>query len=371
MVTFEQKLEALLFYVGKPLSKKDISEYLDIEEAQVESIATVLANNLSGRGIELLMVEDEYELVTSPETSSLIAKARKQVSLKDIGKAGGETLAIILYRGPVSRAELEEIRGVNCTQIIRDLSIRGLITQKERENKTSPVLYIPTPLLFEHLGIVRKEDLPGYTAVCDEIEHFEKGNDFPLEEKSGSSDSFKEEEILEEKEDVKEDFPRKHKEEISFPEKQKERGVEEEEKETSFKEETREDAGEEERRSLSLEKLLDSEGEQKEKEEKKEEEKEKKEEDAPFTPLAQKEEKSILGHTIEKELEKSTFVREEEKNEESENQGKIIPLSSSQDENIKDPSHILARDRLRALETKKPLPEEEYEKNEELKNTSD
>jgi len=173
MVTLEQKMEAALFYVGGPLTAAELANILEIDEGQVAATAVSLANNLEGRGIELLTVEGEYELVTSPEASSVVARMRKQETLKELGKASVETLAVIVYKGSMSRAELEEVRGVNCAQALRELSIRGLIARKESGKSTEAVRYVPTPLLLEHLGVTTISDMPGYAAVQDEIAHFE------------------------------------------------------------------------------------------------------------------------------------------------------------------------------------------------------
>jgi segregation and condensation protein B len=175
MVTLEQKLEAVLFFAGGPMNAAELSGILGVEEQQVSAAAVTLANNLAGRGVELLTVEGEYELVTSPEVSDVVAAMRKEEHTKELGKASAETLAVIVYRGPVSRAELEEIRGVNCAHALRELSIRGLATRKEPVRPQDPVRYVATPALLEHLGVTDVADMPGYTAVRDEIARYESG----------------------------------------------------------------------------------------------------------------------------------------------------------------------------------------------------
>jgi hypothetical protein len=82
-------------------------------------------------------------------------------------------LAVIVYRGPVSRSELEEIRGVNCAHALRELSIRGLVARKEPARPQDTVRYAATPTLLEHLGVTDVADMPGYTAVRDEIVRYE------------------------------------------------------------------------------------------------------------------------------------------------------------------------------------------------------
>ncbi len=90
---------------------------------------------------------------------------------RDIGKAGAETLSIVLYKGPISRSEIDRIRGVNSSFILRNLLIRGLV---EREVVKNNALFSITPSLLAHLGISNKTELPNYAQVLDELEKFEQ-----------------------------------------------------------------------------------------------------------------------------------------------------------------------------------------------------
>lgn len=166
-----QQIEGLLFYKAAPVKKAALCKLFAVEEATLAQALTTLETRLQTGGLRLLTTDTEVELVTSSELDSLIESVRKDEMKRDIGKAGAETLAIVLYRGPVSRAEIDRIRGVNSSFILRNLQIRGLI---EREISKNNAVFSITPALLAHLGITNKTELPNYAAVLDQLEKFEE-----------------------------------------------------------------------------------------------------------------------------------------------------------------------------------------------------
>lgn len=117
--------------------------------------------------------EKSVMLATAPEVSGVIEKVRKEELSRDIGKAGIETLSVILYKGPVARSEIDYIRGVNSTFILRNLLIRGLIERISNPKNQRSFLYKPTFELLSFLGISSIEELPKFKAVQQELEKFE------------------------------------------------------------------------------------------------------------------------------------------------------------------------------------------------------
>lgn len=99
---------------------------------------------------------------------------RKDELSADIGKAGAETLAIVLYRGPLSRIEIDRIRGVNSTFILRNLLIRGLVERRPHPTDSRSFNYAITPSLLQHLGITSRESLPEFAEVMNSLDVFEK-----------------------------------------------------------------------------------------------------------------------------------------------------------------------------------------------------
>lgn len=164
-----QQLEAILFYKGEPETKKNLAKLLSVDEATIEAGITELKEALQGRGVALVEHEGTYELRTAPETTELIAALRKQELNRDLGKAGAETLAIVLYKGPVARSEIDYIRGVNSSFILRNLLIRGLIDRASMPGNQRSFVYTPTLELLSHLGVSGVEELPDYHTMQREL----------------------------------------------------------------------------------------------------------------------------------------------------------------------------------------------------------
>jgi segregation and condensation protein B len=159
--TLEHKIEAILLFKNEPLSVNELSAILSVGHIELVQAITNLQNIYKDRGIVLVSTGEEISFGTHPSMSMLIEEIQKEELSRDIGKAGLETLAIVLYKGPVSRREIDYVRGVNSGFILRNLLIRGLIQKVELEGERS-FSYKPTLKLFEHLGIEKREDLPEY-----------------------------------------------------------------------------------------------------------------------------------------------------------------------------------------------------------------
>ena len=157
-----KKIEAILFYKGEPEKKKNLAKLLEISPEALEAGVRDLREQLTGRGVVLLEHDNELELRTSNEAADLISTVRRQELNRDLGRAGAETLAIVLYKAPVTRAEIDYIRGVNSSFILRNLMVRGLISRANPEREQRTYVYQPTLELLAHLGISRVEELPDY-----------------------------------------------------------------------------------------------------------------------------------------------------------------------------------------------------------------
>ncbi len=182
MLALEQKLESLLFYKGEPERRSTLAALLEVSLEELDTTARLLSASLAERGIRLLAVDDELELVTAPEASEVILRLRKNELTKDLGKAGAETLAIILYSGPLSRTQVDHIRGVNSTFIIRNLEVRGLIERVINPANARQSLLRATPDLLKHLGVTSVDELPDRGSIRASLAAFEERND-PAEPK--------------------------------------------------------------------------------------------------------------------------------------------------------------------------------------------
>lgn len=168
----DSKIETLLFYKGESMKVKELSKLLDESKENIENALTTLKEKLGDRGIQLIQKEEEVELRTAPDMSDLIEQIRKDELTKDLGKAGAETLSIVLYKGPITRAEIDYIRGVNSTFILRNLLIRGLVEKVLNPKDQRSFLYKPTLELLSFLGITNIEELPEFDTVQDELTKF-------------------------------------------------------------------------------------------------------------------------------------------------------------------------------------------------------
>ncbi len=161
-MTPASQLESVLFFKSEPLTAKELAKMLGMSEAEVKEAAEALKTNLQGRGLTLISEGDAYMLATAPEASQLIERITKEELEKDPGKAGMEVLAIILYQGPQTRAQIDHIRGVNSTFALRQLMIRGLLDRIDNPTDQRSFLYKPTLQLLSFLGVSSTSELPDF-----------------------------------------------------------------------------------------------------------------------------------------------------------------------------------------------------------------
>ena len=162
-------IEGVLFYTGAPQKKTKLMALFGVTAEEVVAASDVLAKRLQTGAIRLLTTESELQLVTAPELSDVITEIRRGELSTDIGKAGAETLAIVLYREPISRGEIDRIRGVNSAFILRNLMTRGLIERIAHKNSHT---FRITPALLQHLGVTHKHELPHFGEFMTAIDSF-------------------------------------------------------------------------------------------------------------------------------------------------------------------------------------------------------
>ncbi len=172
-MSIDAKIEALLFYKAEPLSVKKLAQMLGAQESEITEGLSVLEGKLEGRGITLLFKDNEVMLGTHSEMGKMIETLVKEELSKDIGKAGLETLSVILYRGPIAKSRIDYVRGVNSGFILRNLLVRGLIEKVPNPKDQRASLYRPTFELLSYLGVSRVEDLPDFAAVKEEVSAYE------------------------------------------------------------------------------------------------------------------------------------------------------------------------------------------------------
>src|SRR6056297_3620039 len=170
-VSTDLQLEAILFFKAQPVAKRELLKLLELDEAALQTTVQTLGQRLQSGATRLLESDTELSIVTAPEHDTLIENLRRNELKRDIGKAGAETLAIVLYRGPVTRGEIDRIRGVNSAYILRNLMTRGLVEKGSNPKRTE---YQITSDLLAHLGITHKNQLPQYEQILNQLDTFEQ-----------------------------------------------------------------------------------------------------------------------------------------------------------------------------------------------------
>jgi segregation and condensation protein B len=157
-------LEAALFSSARPVAVDELQTLdPDASPAALRAALDELreAYQLNGHGIELVELGDGFQILSRPEYTDAIERAQLAVRPHRLSAASLETLAIIAYRQPIGRAEIEEIRGVNVGSVLKALHERGLIDVVGRgEGLGRPLLYGTTPLFLEHFALRHLEELP-------------------------------------------------------------------------------------------------------------------------------------------------------------------------------------------------------------------
>jgi len=157
------KLESLLLYATKPMKEKSLLKFLSISKEQYGQAVITLKEkfNKEHSGIQLMDHDNALQFVTAPENAELIETVFASEMSGELTKPALETLTIIAYRGPITKPELELIRGVNCSLILRNLAMRGLITEQQGKAEMLPS-YQAAPEFLQYLGITSVKDLPQF-----------------------------------------------------------------------------------------------------------------------------------------------------------------------------------------------------------------
>lgn len=185
-----RNIEAILFHKAEAVKVKELANILEVSEEDIVRGLDVLEEKLEGRGVALMRHNGSVMLGTTPETAVVIEKLIKDELDKELGKAGLEALSIVLYKGPISRSEIDYIRGVNSSYILRNMVMRGLV-ERTTDPKRKMFVYNPTFELLSYLGVTSVHELPQYDEVQREMNELLKSNEDTVEsenEEQGSEE---------------------------------------------------------------------------------------------------------------------------------------------------------------------------------------
>lgn len=161
-------LENLLFISGEPMSFKKMAQILELEGNEVIAAAKELKEDFQSRGLRLIEKDNKLQIITAPEAGKYVEKLVAGHLKEELSDAALETLSAISYLGPISKAEVEELRGVNCAFSLRNLLIRGLI-EKSESHSGKAALYKTSFDFIKKLGIQEEKNLPEYEKYREEI----------------------------------------------------------------------------------------------------------------------------------------------------------------------------------------------------------
>ena len=154
------QLEALLFVAERALTRREIATLAGIDRDKVDTLLGDLEVSLRERGVRLVAAGDQVQLVTAPEAGALIARYVGAHGVR-LSPAALETLAIVAYRQPVTRAVIERIRGVDSDYVLRSLMHRRLVMEQGRADTPGrPILYGTGFDFLERFGLVSLDELP-------------------------------------------------------------------------------------------------------------------------------------------------------------------------------------------------------------------
>ena len=156
-------LESLLLAIGKPLAYKEINKLLECKDDNLKKLLSKLKEkyNQEDSGIHVLDNNKKVQFVSHPDNIKVLKDYFNDELSGDLSKPSLETLTIIAYRQPVSKEELEQIRGVNCSMIIRNLLIRGLI-EESTDKESLSINYSVTMDFLKYMGINSVDELSDY-----------------------------------------------------------------------------------------------------------------------------------------------------------------------------------------------------------------
>lgn len=169
------KLEALLFVAAEPVATAQLATALDVAPSVIERGLHELDESLSSRGLRLQRHAGRVQLTTAPQLAELIERFLGLEATTHLSRAALETLAIIAYQQPVTRPQIDAIRGVNSDSMMKSLLHKGLILETGRaDGPGRPILYSTTPEFLQHFGLNSILEMPSLAKPEEEADNHDE-----------------------------------------------------------------------------------------------------------------------------------------------------------------------------------------------------
>ncbi len=167
-------IEAILMVVDEPVSELTLATVLEVPQEEISQALAELTESYGERGFALKSVAGGWRFYSHPDSASVVEKFVLDGLQSRLTQAALETLAVIAYRQPVSRARVSAIRGVNVEAVMKTLVTRGLVEEYGLEPETGAILYKTTNYFLERLGLNSLEDLPALAPYLPDLEHLDE-----------------------------------------------------------------------------------------------------------------------------------------------------------------------------------------------------
>lgn len=171
------RVESVLFVAEEPVSAHRLAEALEVTPGQIEQALDALAGNYDGSGLRLQRVNGRVQLTTAPEAAPYVERFLGLEARVYLSQAALEALAIVAYRQPITRPEIEEIRGVGSDSVLRTLLSAGLVDRVGRADGVGrPFLYGTTAEFLQHFGLQSLGELPPLEQLEEDLEMVRKSS---------------------------------------------------------------------------------------------------------------------------------------------------------------------------------------------------
>jgi segregation and condensation protein B len=169
-VEVERSIEAILMVVDEPVTELTLAQVLECTVDEIELALANLCQSYEGRGFALKKISGGWRFYSHPDLSGVVERFVLDGQQSRLTQAALETLSVVAYRQPVSRARVSAIRGVNVEAVMKTLITRGLVEESGLEHETGAILYTTTSFFLERLGLNSLDDLPALAPYLPNLE---------------------------------------------------------------------------------------------------------------------------------------------------------------------------------------------------------
>lgn len=172
-VEIERSIEAILMVVDEPVSEITLAQVLERTVEEVEAALSKLSTSYDDRGFTLKKIAGGWRFYSHPDLSAVVERFVLDGQQARLTQAALETLSVVAYRQPISRARVSAIRGVNVEAVMKTLITRGLVEESGIEHETGAILYITTSYFLDRLGLNALDDLPALAPYLPNLDRLD------------------------------------------------------------------------------------------------------------------------------------------------------------------------------------------------------